>query len=790
MRDSLIESHPSSTAASDPSAEVFAVNDLTRAISSAASEYIRLSPWPPSKLELTKLLSEKNIQRIKVQSHSNDGILKQVNKSFNTMLKEAYEYCGGRERLNLIHARHGRILHRQIECVDRFSAAFILGMLPFVKPVQPTWEAGEGDAGRITSASEIETSLIDVLLSPQENIVLTGIEEILRKEYLAVALSHIIRIHSTINKCNGNNMVYGSEKVTISGYRISDNTILACFARIPKLRITDMFDMNALSKMLRVNGSLTSLDIDHNNVGEKGATAIAGALRFNASLTYLNLHQNAVGPRGALKIADALRINGSLTSLNLRTNGVGTPGAMAIADALLVNGSLTSLDIGFNEIGNEGAETLGESLRVNGSLKFLNLVENFIGDEGAKAIGESLPFNGSLTSLDLEGNKVGATGAKAIAEGLRGKSSLTRCKLWRNTMDADAARSLVNMVKDKNISLCGITSGDTTVDFRFKSLKGPDAILLASDLSKPAFSGSLTSLNVTNNDLGDEGWCAIFDALRENPKNKIKKWYLFNQGINPTIAMSLAKYAAVSGSLTSLDLSCNEVCGLRTESFERQEREHRVIKGTYTVKGINAIAGALRDNDQLTLVSLLGNKCDDDTVSMLLTLKKEMPKLISLCGLEADQTEVLFPYVGLTAQDAKLLAPEIAVNGSLTSLDFRGNELCGLNQRGKGTYTAEGIKAIADALGGSKSLTSLNLAKNRIGAKGATAIAHALRRLPSLTSLDLMGNGIGDIGAIAVGDALGANEVLTSLDLRVNEIGDEAKVREAVGGREGFVLEM
>ena len=62
-------------------------------------------------------------------------------------------------------------------------------------------------------------------------------------------------------------------------------------------------------------------------------------------------------------------------------------------------------------------------------------------------------------------------------------------------------------------------------------------------------SGSLTSLDVRANDLGDKGWCAIFDALRDNPQNKIAKWDLAHQGLTPTIAKSLAAYVAVSGSL-------------------------------------------------------------------------------------------------------------------------------------------------------------------------------------------------------------------------------------------------
>ena len=59
-------------------------------------------------------------------------------------------------------------------------------------------------------------------------------------------------------------------------------------------------------------------------------------------------------------------------------------------------------------------------------------------------------------------------------------------------------------------------------------------------------------VDLRDNKLGEPGWCAIFNTLRDNPQNKIAKWDLSSQGINPTIAKSLAAYAAVSASLTKV----------------------------------------------------------------------------------------------------------------------------------------------------------------------------------------------------------------------------------------------
>ena len=60
---------------------------------------------------------------------------------------------------------------------------------------------------------------------------------------------------------------------------------------------------------------------------------------------------------------------------------------------------------------------------------------------------------------------------------------------------------------------------------------------------------------------------------------------------------------------------------------------------------------------------------------MLLQLKEEKPNLTTLCGLKPDQSEANFRGLGLTPQDAKLLAPEILVHASMTRLDVRNNYL-------------------------------------------------------------------------------------------------------------------
>ena len=74
----------------------------------------------------------------------------------------------------------------------------------------------------------------------------------------------------------------------------------------------------------------------------------------------------------------------------------------------------------------------------------------------------------------------------------------------------------------------------------------------------------------------------------------------------------------------------------------------------------------------------------------------------------------------------------------LPQLNLTNNELCGLNWRGEGTYTSEGIKAVAGALKVNASLTKLDIQMNEIGSDGALAIAQAITEAPSLALMELV----------------------------------------------------
>jgi hypothetical protein len=104
----------------------------------------------------------------------------------------------------------------------------------------------------------------------------------------------------------------------------------------------------------------------------------------------------------------------SVNQLLLPSNDLGDRGASALAAALIDNFSLTSLDLSSNAIGDQGATHLGAALRINSVLRFLNLADNSVGIAGGTVLIETIRSNGALQSIILKRNPLAATSVKAL----------------------------------------------------------------------------------------------------------------------------------------------------------------------------------------------------------------------------------------------------------------------------------------------------------------------------------------------------------------------------------------
>jgi len=371
-----------------------------------------------------------------------------------------------------------------------------------------------------------------------------------------------------------------------------------------------------------------------------------------------------------------------------------------------------------------------------------------------------------------------------------------------------AAKTLVEAVKDKDISLCGIKSDQTTADFRKRNLKPADAILLASDLSKAGVTGS---------------------------------------------------------SITSLDLALNRLCGV-WDDFDGQG-----LKGTFTAEGILALSDALKGNASLTVTNVLRNGLDAESAKMLAEVAKQKgislcgiqrdqttanfsgddlklanaillasdlsqavvstslteidlhqnglkdEGVIAICEAVQSNKETKLASLTVSQNDirpagAASVAAMVAVVGSVTSIDVSHNsfdqaaslELIAA-MKGKSMVSigmvkcnlrVEGAKSLADLVMVTPSLTNILVGENNWGDECTTILCDALResKVTNVQELDLSFNRIGPEGAKAVAAmAAVVGSSLTALDVQYNRMGSKgfkALLQNAVSERAGFDLKV
>ena len=137
------------------------------------------------------------------------------------------------------------------------------------------------------------------------------------------------------------------------------------------------------------------MNLQDNQIGDKGAASIAQALPFNSSLTKLDISYNEIGNEGATAIAQALKSNSVITKLTIYGNQIGLTGAKVIAQALLFNSSLTELNLDHSCMSMELCSSIEKCLGANKHNKIMR----------AKTLQELCCAHLSLTDVDILMNK-------------------------------------------------------------------------------------------------------------------------------------------------------------------------------------------------------------------------------------------------------------------------------------------------------------------------------------------------------------------------------------------------
>jgi hypothetical protein len=366
---------------------------------------------------------------------------------------------------------------------------------------------------------------------------------------------------------------------------------------------------------------------------------------------------------------EAMRAD-TLAELDLYDAWTGPEGAALIANLVPVMGGLTRVDVRHNNIVGDGASQLAAAVLRNLKIEMFNEIpikemraDSFtelglkgkgVGVAGGMVVAGLIPVMGGLTKLSLAENELGEEGTKAICEALEQNKTLKELDI-SNSPHRGSGSNIGGSAGAKHVAkMLGVNGG-------------------------------LTKLSLAQNNLEEAGTKTICEALEQNTTLKeldISGHEYSNIG-GSAGAKHVAKMVRVNGGLTKISLAKNMLGEEGTKAICEALEQNKTLKeldisgdgfGASNIggsAGVKHVAKMLGVNGGLTSINMSGNNLTDS---------------------------------GRDMTGIKELAAALGVNGGLTSLNLSSNQLCGYVY---GTYTAEGITAIADALRVNGALTEV-----------------------------------------------------------------------------------
>jgi len=213
-------------------------------------------------------------------------------------------------------------------------------------------------------------------------------------------------------------------------------------------------DASSLANALRMSETLSVLALPCSLLDDASVRAIAGGLAENCTLTSLDLSHNKIADRGAKALAKLLG-ESVLISLNLCDNRIHSDGGKYLGRALHANVSLRHLNLRLNRLGDEGGQRLIEGARKHAALTSLNLSCNALEEGAARAAAALLSGPSALHTLDLSANQLSEEAGRALHESMRGNTTVQTLDLRQNSLVADEALVFIEGQCQRNRQAAG-----------------------------------------------------------------------------------------------------------------------------------------------------------------------------------------------------------------------------------------------------------------------------------------------------------------------------------------------
>ncbi|CAE1287044.1 unnamed protein product [Acanthosepion pharaonis] len=157
------------------------------------------------------------------------------------------------------------------------------------------------------------------------------------------------------------------------------------------IEILDLSDNNICSEnIVSLFVFLAAQNLSHNNIQMEGVSAVSILLDVTPTLTSLFLARNSLENEDITPLVLTLKSNFFLTTLDLSYNKISSEGGHYLGSCLAMNETLHILDLHWCQINGKGAMELAKGLRQNPSLKVLDISWNGFAEDSCWSLALSL----------------------------------------------------------------------------------------------------------------------------------------------------------------------------------------------------------------------------------------------------------------------------------------------------------------------------------------------------------------------------------------------------------------
>jgi Ran GTPase-activating protein (RanGAP) involved in mRNA processing and transport len=452
----------------------------------------------------------------------------------------------------------------------------------------------------------------------------------------------------------------GLEKITTA---IKDNTTLTKLD-ICRSHMRNAEFSNLLGDMLMTNQSLRILVLRGNEFKSSDCSSITAALKVNNTLTEIDLAQNKLDLEGLGQFGEVLMTNKTLKTLLLsgyyfEVKEDNFANIITFCNGLKRNKSLEYLDLSYSKLGSAGYELLGAALAENQSIKTINL-QGIIDNEGY--IGNAFLKNKSVTNLSLSGVKM-TDKFQLMAEAVKNNTSLQVLDLRSTNLDSSNVGLLAEALKINssvtNLCLAGNSIGDHGASHISEMLKTNQ---------------SITKLFLNGIAIGTVGMQSLSDALKINCH--LQTLYLgYNRDMMFDGIKALGEAIETNQSLTSLHLDNVKMdskgCEYLARSLERNKSITELVLRSNELleSGFGALGNALKTNQTLIVLDMNFCRLESEGVAQF---AEGLKNNISLTNIDLGLSK-------FTTAANMVLADVLLVNRALTKFevqfDFNSKEI-------------------------------------------------------------------------------------------------------------------